>query len=169
MAFWRERWAGRCKATRRRRCGDIVEERQRRRCPPAAAPRRAADPRPTELSQLADYDTIGPGTGSKMPLILARTLSPHFLPVFVARRRRWAWIQGARPRGHAGVLDSTARSPTERNVADMPGSAAAVESWREVRASSPGQAQSLDRAVKRMGILQPIRSTLEPTMLGKHT
>jgi hypothetical protein len=34
--------AGRCKAPRRRRCGDIVEERQRRRCPSAAAPRRAA-------------------------------------------------------------------------------------------------------------------------------
>src|SRR5437867_9529515 len=41
-AFWRERRAGRCKAPRRRRCGDIVEERQRRRCPPAAAPLRAA-------------------------------------------------------------------------------------------------------------------------------
>ena len=34
---------GRCKAPRRRRCGDIVEERQRRRCPSAASPRRAAD------------------------------------------------------------------------------------------------------------------------------
>src|SRR4030042_2029658 len=42
FTFWRERRAGRCKAPRRRRCGDIVEERQRRRCPPAAAPRRAA-------------------------------------------------------------------------------------------------------------------------------
>jgi len=29
--------------------------------------------------------------------------------------------------GPAGVLDGTARSPTERNAADMPGSAAAVE------------------------------------------
>jgi hypothetical protein len=29
--------------------------------------------------------------------------------------------------GAAGVLDSTSRSPTERNAADMPGSAAAVE------------------------------------------
>src|SRR5881396_388809 len=45
-AFWRERRAGRCKAPRRRRCGDIVEERQRRRCPPAAAPLRAAARRP---------------------------------------------------------------------------------------------------------------------------
>src|SRR5216117_1499754 len=45
-AFWRERRAGRCKAPRRRRCGDIVEERQRRRCPPAAAPLRAAACRP---------------------------------------------------------------------------------------------------------------------------
>jgi len=31
--------------------------------------------------------------------------------------------------GSAGVLDSTSRSPTERNAVDMPGSAAAVESW----------------------------------------
>src|SRR6266581_8800950 len=45
-AFWRERRAGRCEAPRRRRCGDIVEERQRRRCPPAAAPLRAAARRP---------------------------------------------------------------------------------------------------------------------------
>src|SRR5947208_1827094 len=45
-AFWRERRAGRCKAPRRRRCGDIVEERQRRKCPPAAAPLRAAARRP---------------------------------------------------------------------------------------------------------------------------
>jgi hypothetical protein len=29
--------------------------------------------------------------------------------------------------GPAGVLDSTTRSPRERNVVDMPGSAAAVE------------------------------------------
>ena len=40
FTFWRERRAGRCKAPRRRRCGDIVEERHRRRCLPAAAPRR---------------------------------------------------------------------------------------------------------------------------------
>src|SRR5439155_15385519 len=45
-AFWRERRAGRCKAPRRRRCSDIVEERQRRRCPPAAAPLRATARRP---------------------------------------------------------------------------------------------------------------------------
>ncbi len=38
--------AGRCQAPRRRRCGDIVEERQRRRCPPAAGPLRAAARRP---------------------------------------------------------------------------------------------------------------------------
>ncbi len=46
LAFWRERRAGRCKATRRRRCGVIVEERHRSRCPPAAAPLRAAARRP---------------------------------------------------------------------------------------------------------------------------
>src|SRR5439155_12422934 len=42
----RERRGGRCKAPRRRRCSDIVEERQRRRCPPAAAPLRAVARRP---------------------------------------------------------------------------------------------------------------------------
>ena len=31
--------------------------------------------------------------------------------------------------GPAGVLDSTSRSPAERNAVDMPGSAAAVETW----------------------------------------
>ena len=31
--------------------------------------------------------------------------------------------------GPASVLDSTSRSPTQHNVVDMPGSAAAVESW----------------------------------------
>ena len=31
--------------------------------------------------------------------------------------------------GSAGVLDSTSRSTTERNAVDMPGSAAAVETW----------------------------------------
>ena len=31
--------------------------------------------------------------------------------------------------GPAGVLDSTSRSPTERNAVGMPGSAAAVGSW----------------------------------------
>ena len=39
--------------------------------------------------------------------------------------------------GSAGVLDSTSRSPTGRNAVDMPGSAAEVESWREMRVSLP--------------------------------
>jgi hypothetical protein len=38
--------------------------------------------------------------------------------------------------GPAGVLDSTSRSPTERNAVDMPGSASAVESWVEMRVNS---------------------------------
>src|SRR5437773_1416695 len=66
-AFWRERRAGRCKAPRRRRCGDIVEERQRRRCPPAAAPLRAAATTPGKLLRFASYDSIGHGSRSKMP------------------------------------------------------------------------------------------------------
>jgi hypothetical protein len=40
-------------------------------------------------------------------------------------RRIWRFPASA-TEGAAGVLDSTSRSPTERN-ADMPGSAAAVE------------------------------------------
>ena len=41
LTLWRERRAGRCKAPRRRRCGDIVEERQRCRCPRDAGTQRA--------------------------------------------------------------------------------------------------------------------------------
>jgi hypothetical protein len=52
-----------------------------------------------------------------------------FSPDFVARRRRRAWMQGARPEGAAGVLDGTSTRPTERNAADTPESAAAAESW----------------------------------------
>ena len=35
--------------------------------------------------------------------------------------------------GSAGELDSTSRSPTERDAVDMPGFAAAVENWREMQ------------------------------------
>ncbi len=55
--------------------------------------------------------------------------NPLSSPGFVARRRRRAWIQGARREDSAGVLDSTSRNPTERNAVDMPGCAAAVELW----------------------------------------
>jgi hypothetical protein len=41
-------------------------------------------------------------------------------------RRIWRFPASA-TEGAAGVLDSTSRSPTERNAADIPGSAAAVE------------------------------------------
>jgi hypothetical protein len=54
-------------------------------------------------------------------------------PAFLARSRSEAAQAGMEPRrateGSAGVLDSTSRSPTERIKVDMPGSAAAVESW----------------------------------------
>src|SRR2546426_1878610 len=77
LAFWRERRAGRCKALRRRRCGDIVEKRQRRRYAPfAAAPRRAAAPTPSKPLRLAGYDSIGHGSRSKCQIILARALTP---------------------------------------------------------------------------------------------
>jgi hypothetical protein len=35
--------------------------------------------------------------------------------------------------GPAVVLNSTSRSPKERNAVDMPGFASAVEIWREMR------------------------------------
>ena len=63
------------------------------------------------------------------PLHYTPRPDPHFSPGFAARRRRRACMQGARREGDAGILDSMSRSPTERNAADMPGSAAAVELW----------------------------------------
>jgi hypothetical protein len=61
-----------------------------------------------------------------------RFASPRFSQGFVARRRRRAWIRRFANRrateGPAGVLNSTSRSPTERNAVDMPGYAAAAES-----------------------------------------
>ena len=55
-------------------------------------------------------------------------------PAFIARFRseaaQMAWIQGARRgKGPAGGLDSTSKSPTERNAVDTPESAAAAEGW----------------------------------------
>jgi len=44
----------------------------------------------------------------------------------VDARRIWRFPASA-TEGPAGVLDNTSRSPTERNAADMPGSAAAAE------------------------------------------
>jgi hypothetical protein len=67
LAFWRERRAGRCKAPRRRRCGDIVEERQRSSCPPAAAPRRAAGSQICNFLCLLFAGFADLGAGSKMP------------------------------------------------------------------------------------------------------
>ncbi len=66
FTLWREHrrtcgapGAGRCQAPRRRRCGDIVEERQRRRCPPAAAPLRAAARRPAGRVAHSLHTTTG--------------------------------------------------------------------------------------------------------------
>ena len=56
-ALRRERRAGRCKAARRRRCGDIVEERQPSRCPPAVAPLRAAARRPADCVARSSHTT----------------------------------------------------------------------------------------------------------------
>ena len=100
LAFWRKRRAGRCKATRRRRCGVIVEERQRNRYPPAAAPLRAAARRPAGCVARSLHTTrygwarpssrrsrlaSGPGGRSKMqPLFIDRPLeaaSPGLRPI----------------------------------------------------------------------------------------
>ncbi|MBN1570517.1 MAG: hypothetical protein JXA73_21925 [Acidobacteria bacterium] len=59
--------------------------------------------------------------------VLPAADQPAFSRDFAAKRRRRAWMQGARQPDSAVVLDSTSRNPTERN-ADMPGSAAAIES-----------------------------------------
>ena len=71
LTLWRERRAGRCKAPRRRRCGDIVEERQRGKCPPAA-PLRAAARRPAGCVARSSHTTpyrsrlaSGPGAAEK--------------------------------------------------------------------------------------------------------
>ena len=84
-ALRRERRAGRCKAARRRRCGDIVEERQRNRCPPAAAPLRAAARRPADCVARSSHTTryarrsrlaSGPGGLQRSAsLILSQALS----------------------------------------------------------------------------------------------
>src|SRR5205823_7159474 len=75
LAFWRERRAGRCKAPRRRRCGDIVEERQRRRYapwPPHSAGLRL--PRPANHCGLPVMIQLGMGVAAKCQIILARAL-----------------------------------------------------------------------------------------------
>src|SRR6266536_983296 len=73
LAFWRERRAGRCKAPRPRRCGDIVEERQRRRYVPfAAAPRRAAGPHARQTMQFTGYHSIGHGGPQQNAKLLLR-------------------------------------------------------------------------------------------------
>ncbi len=57
----------------------------------------------------------------------------HIYPAFLTRFRSEAAQTGMDTRHAtevpAGVLDSTSRSPRERNAVDMPGSAAAVEAW----------------------------------------
>src|SRR5437867_2892724 len=80
-AFWRERRAGRCKAPRRRRCGDIVEERQRRRCPPAAAPLRAAARRPAGCVARSLHTAAGMLVARALPAGLGASskCTPYFL------------------------------------------------------------------------------------------
>ena len=53
--------------------------------------------------------------------------------------RRATDHQAGTPGGQGGALDSASGSPTGRNAADMPVSAAAAEAWREMRADPPDQ------------------------------
>ena len=54
-------------------------------------------------------------------------------PAFLTRVRREAVETGVDTRrateGPGGVVETTARSPTERNAVDMPVSAAVAEGW----------------------------------------
>jgi len=62
-----------------------------------------------------------------------RGMIPRAQPVFLIGFHSEAVQTGTDTRraneGPAGVLDNMPRSPTERNAADVAGSAAAVESW----------------------------------------
>ena len=63
-------------------------------------------------------------------------------------RRIWR-VPASATEGPAGILDSASRSPTKRSVVDMPGSAAAVESPREMRArASVPQRSGRDKKFK---------------------
>ena len=55
------------------------------------------------------------------------TLQPEFLIGFRIEAAQTGMDTRRATEGSAGVLDSTSRSPKERNAVDMPGSAAAVE------------------------------------------
>jgi|GEM_PF-319871 len=75
----------------------------------------------------------------------------EFKPAFLARVRSEVVEMGVDTRrateGPGGVVETTVRSPTERNAVDMPISAAAVEAWREMRAK---RADRLDTAGRRL-------------------
>jgi hypothetical protein len=54
---------------------------------------------------------------------------PAFLTRFRSEAVQTSMDTRRATEGSAGVLDSMSRSLTKRNAVDMPGSAAAVESW----------------------------------------
>ena len=58
----------------------------------------------------------------------SKPISPDISYRFVARRRKGAWIQGARREGDEGILDNMSRRPNKRNAVDMPDCADVVES-----------------------------------------
>src|ERR1044071_8548012 len=74
LAFWRERRAGRCKAPRRRRCSDIVEDAEQAR----DALRRAAAPMHADYYSLMIKLRLRSGTAAKCRVILARALRIFF-------------------------------------------------------------------------------------------
>jgi hypothetical protein len=74
FTFWRERRAGRCKAPRRRRCGDIVEDPERCSGPPPRPEGRQARLYTTSYTNLtAEPPTVN--AAAECEVIFARALS----------------------------------------------------------------------------------------------
>jgi Fic family protein len=62
-----------------------------------------------------------------VPRLIEELFNPDISWGFVARRRKRAWLQGARSEGDEGILDDMPRRSNKRNAVDMPDCAAVVE------------------------------------------
>jgi len=75
----------------------------------------------------------GPDGLYSPPIDISSATAMDDLPAFLTRIRSEVVETGVDTRrateGPGGVVDTTPRSPTERNAVDMPVSAAAVEAW----------------------------------------
>ena len=84
-----------------------------------------------------DAFAVAVATGVALVVLLVATsidaLAVGLKPAFLTRVRREAVETGVDTRrateGPGDVVDTTSRSPTERNAVDMPVSAAAAEAW----------------------------------------